>query len=48
MSLTSWSYTLLYLLTIDVNIDKGKMIMFYYVNTTNLTIVGNPIEEFSK
>ena len=40
MWLTVWSYTLLYLFTIEVFFDGVKLLMFYNVQTTKLTFVG--------
>ena len=39
-SVTIWSYTFLYLCTINVIFYQVKMLMFYNVYTTNSTFVG--------
>ena len=47
VSLSIWIYMVLYLFTIDVIHDHVKLLMFYTVQTTNLTFVGR-IWEYSK
>ena len=39
MSLTIWSYKVLYLFMIDVIFYQAKLLMFHDVQTTNLTFV---------
>ena len=40
-SLTTWIYTMLYLFAIDVTFYQVKLLMFYNVQSTNLTFAGN-------